>query len=500
MADRQTDRSDERAELKVKVARTIKWTVIDKVSVQLLYALTGIILARELSHADFGLVGAIMVFQAFASMFVDSGFASALIQKKSPSQTDYSTVLWFNMAMAAAIYAILFVCAPLIAGIFGGDERLIPLSRVMFLTFVLNATAIVQVNRLNKKLEMKMVTLANSAGVFAGCVVGIALAVTGFGAWAVVWQSITLAAAKSIILWWKTSWRPSAVFSTVSLRSFFKVGGGVMVQSFFNNLYLYCYAFFIGNRVGMVGLGYYSQADKWSKMGVSSLSAVITSSFLPVLSRYQDEPAEFAAVTSKFNRLTAYLAFPALGMLAAVAPAVFHALFGTKWDGSIPLFQLLLLQGMFVALSGLYSNFILSRGKARLLVVSEAIRYVAAIVAIVVTLPSIALSTPADVTEGIRIFLYGQVAASAAFWAVMTFLAARVSGRAWWMLLLDIAPYLVETLLAVSVMAFIVNCGLNPWLLILMASVAGCVVYIGLNRIFHSRIQSDAYAFVRHRL
>jgi len=315
-----------------------------------------------------------------------------------------------------------------------------------------------------------------------------------------VWQSITLSGAKSLILWTATSWRPSAVFSWKALRSFFRVGSGVMVQSFFNNLYLYCYAFFIGNRVGMVGLGYYSQADKWSKMGVASLSAVITSSFLPVLSRYQDEPEEYAAVTAKFNRLTAYLTFPALGMLAALAPAIFHALFGTKWDGSITLFQLMLLQGMFVVLSGLYSNFILARGKARLLVVSEAMRYAAAITAIIITLPFLTLSTPADVTEGIRIFLYGQVAASAVFWAAMTLMAARVTGRRWWTLLLDIAPYLVETLLAVSLMAFIVSLPMSPWAAMALALAAGAVLYLGLNRILHSRIQSDALAYIMRRL
>lgn len=489
----------ERAELKVKVARTIKWTVIDKVSVQILYALTGIVLAIKLTHADFGLVGAVLVFQAFGSLFVDSGFASALLQRKSPTQDDYSTVLWFNIFMATALYVILFFAAPLIADCYDGDKRIIPLARVMFLTFIINATSIVQVNRLNKHLEMKKVTIANSAGVFSGAVTGIGMAVTGCGAWSIVGQSLVLSTIKSLVLWYMTSWRPSAVFSFKILRSFFKVGSSVMISSFFNTLYLNIYAFIIGNRVGMVALGYYSQADKWSKIGVSSLGAVVTSSFLPLLSRYQDEPVEYAAVTSKCNRLTAYISIPALGMLAALAPAIFHALFGNKWDGSISLFQLLLLQGVFVVLSGLYTNVILARGKAKLLVVSETVRYIVAAVAIVVTLPYISLSTPTDVTEGIRILLYGQIVASAVFWAIMTVIAANVSGRRWWQMLKDIFPYLIESLLAVWVISLIVNSSLSPKAVIPLALVAGCTIYFSLNRLFHSRIQSDAIDFLRKR-
>ena len=134
--------------LKGKVASTLTWNAVDKVASQVLYAVTGIILARLLSQEDFGLVGAMLVFQAFASLFIDSGFSSALIQRKAPTREDYSTVLWFNIGLAVVIYVILYLSAPAIAWCFDNDARLIPMSRVMFLSFIVNATAIVQTNRL----------------------------------------------------------------------------------------------------------------------------------------------------------------------------------------------------------------------------------------------------------------------------------------------------------------------------------------------------------------
>ena len=171
---------DQQPDLKLKTARTLKWNTVDKFASQVLYAVTGVVLANLLSKSDFGLVGAMLVFQAFASLFVDSGFSAALIQKKSPTETDYCTVLYFNLGMSVAIYAILWFCAPLIAEIFS-DGRLVGLSRAMFLSFILNATAIVQTNRLMKQMTVAKVAVANTVGLVVSGVVGIWLAATAHG-------------------------------------------------------------------------------------------------------------------------------------------------------------------------------------------------------------------------------------------------------------------------------------------------------------------------------
>ena len=170
-------------DMKNRVARTLKWNTLDKIATQCLYAVTGIILARELTEEEFGLVGAILVFQSFATLFVDSGFSYALLQRKRPTEDDYSTILWFNIGVATLCYIVLALCAPLIADIFENDERIIPLSRVMFLTFILNAAAIVQTNRRIKLMDVKIVTVSNSLGLLAGSVAGIYMALTGWGAW-----------------------------------------------------------------------------------------------------------------------------------------------------------------------------------------------------------------------------------------------------------------------------------------------------------------------------
>lgn len=490
---------DLEAGLKTRTAGAVKWNVIDKVSQQLLYAVTGIVLARLLDQEDFGLIGAVLVFQAFASLFVDSGFSYALIQRKAPSRLDYSTVLWFNLAVAAAIYVILFFCAPLIADCFQGDRRIVPISRVMFLSFILNASAIVQTNRLMKKMEVRMVAVSNAVGLFAGAVVGIWLAVAGYGAWAIVWQTLALNFTKSLVLWLTSGWLPLMRFSWRSLRSFFAVGSGMMASSFLNVLFQNIYSFFIGNRAGLAPLGYYTQADKWSKMGISSLSQVLTSSFLPALSAVQDDAERFARVTSKMNRFTSYLLFPAMGFLIVMATPVFHCLFGEKWDASIILFQLLLVRGVFTVLTSLYNNYVIALARTKLVVAMEVLRDGAALVFLFATLPFIAMERGGDVVYGIKLLLAGQILASAISWGVMVVKTAPVSGRSVGSFLVDSLPYLGETLVIMAVLwvesTLIGDC----WTLLLCQGVTCLALYIGVNALLNSVIQKEVLAFLRGR-
>ena len=483
--------------LKSLTAGSIKWNIIDKVSSQLLYAVTGIVLARLLSQEDFGLVGAVAVFQAFASLFVDSGFSYALIQRKHPTHLDYSTVLWFNLTMSGALYVVLFFGAPLIADCFQGDQRIIPISRVMFVSFILNASAIVQTNRLMKQMKVKMVAVSNSAGLFAGAIVGIYLAVAGYGAWAIVWQTLTLNFTKSLVLWLTSGWTPLWRFSMQSLRSFFSVGSGMMFSSFLNVLFQNIYSFFIGNRAGLRQLGYYTQGDKWSKMGISSISQVLTSSFLPALSQVQDDPERFARVTSKMNRFTSYLLFPAMGFLTIMAEPIFHFLFGTKWDPSIILFQLLLLRGVFTVLTSLYNNYVIALARTRLVVAMETLRDGAALLFLLCALPFVADTRPSDPVWGIRLLLWGQIAASFIAWLVMVIKTAPVCGRRVVDFLRDSAPYLAET---VAIMALLWLESLfvaDVLLLLIVQALTALGAYTAINTVFGSVIQREVLCFLR---
>jgi O-antigen/teichoic acid export membrane protein len=348
-----------------------------------------------------------------------------------------------------------------------------------------------------KKMDVKMVAVSNSVGLIVGAVVGIWLAVAGYGAWAIVWQTLALNFTKSLVLWLTSGWYPLMRFSMSSLRSFFTVGSGMMASSFLNVLFQNIYSFFIGNRVGLAPLGYYTQADKWSKMGISSLSQVLTSSFLPALSEVQDDPERFARVTSKMNRLTSYLLFPAMGFLIVMATPIFHCLFGLKWDASIVLFQLLLLRGVFTVLTSLYNNYVIALARTKLVVAMEMLRDGAALVFLLATLPVIALTRGDDVVYGIKLLLIGQILASFISWLVMVIKTAPVSGRSVGSFLVDSLPYLGQTLvIMVALWAESLVIG-NCWLLLIVQAATCLVLYLGINLLLNSKIQREVLLFLR---
>jgi len=477
-------------DLKLKTARTLKWNTIDRISSQVLYAVTGIVLANVLTKEAFGLVGAVMVFQAFASLFVDSGFSGALIQRKAPTDTDYSTVLYFNLGVSVLIYCILWLCAPIIDSLFNAGGALIPLARVMFLTFVVNATAIVQTNRLMKQMDVRMIAVSNAVGLVVSGATGIVLALQGYGAWAIVWQSIVLSAVKSGLLWATSRWRPQAVFSMASLRSIFAVGAGIMTSSFLNTVFQNIYSFIIGTYYNLAQLGCYTQADKWSKMGVTSLSQTVTASFLPVLSGCQDDRPRFHRMMAKTNRFTAYVAMPCLVLLVLLSEAIFHTLFGTKWDEAIVLFQLLAARGIFVVLTSLYTTQITAIGAARKLVESEVVKDVLTVAAIIATIPF-----------GIEWLVGGQVIAAAVCFVYSQWLVARTTGYRVAAMLTEIAPYAAITLIsaapAAAVAYFVPQ--LHPVAMILAQTVAFAVPYVAINAMLHSRIQHDVLSYALGR-
>ena len=477
-------------DLKLKTARTLKWNTLDRISSQVLYAVTGIVLANVLTKEEFGLVGAVMVFQAFASLFVDSGFSGALIQRKAPTDTDYSTVLYFNLGVSVLIYCILWLSAPLIDSLFNAGGALVPLARVMFLTFVLNATAIVQTNRLMKQMNVRMIAVSNAVGLVVSGATGIILALQGYGAWAIVWQSIVLSAVKSGLLWATSRWRPQATFSMASLRSFFAVGVGIMTSSFLNTVFQNIYSFIIGTYYNLANLGCYTQADKWSKMGVTSLSQTVTASFLPVLSGCQDDRPRFHRMMAKTNRFTAYVAMPCLVLLVLLSEAIFHTLFGTKWDEAIVLFQLLAARGIFVVLTSLYTTQITAIGAARKLVESEVVKDVLTVAAIIATIPF-----------GIEWLVGGQVIAAAVCFVYSQWLVARTTGYRVAAMLTEIAPYAAITLIsaapAAAVAYFVPQ--LHPVAMILAQTVAFAVPYVAINAMLHSRIQHDVLSYALGR-
>lgn len=453
--------------LKRKTARTLKWNTIDRLASQVLYGIVGIFLANILSQEDFGMVGAILVFQAFATIFADSGFGSALLQKKTPTQADYSTVFWFNLIVSVTIYWILWFCAPVIASIFH-DSRLVPLSKVMFITFVMNALATVQINRLMKRMDVRMLAISNVIGQVTGGAAGIWLAYAGYGPWALVAQSVLLATVKTSVLWITGHWRPTGFISIESLRSIWRIGLSVFSTSMLNTAFQTVYSFVVGAFYSLRLLGVYTQANKTCQMGTASISQVLSSSFIPLLSGFQDDGDGYRRCVAKINSMAGFLVIPAMFGLAAIGAPLFHTLFGNKWDAAIPVFQILCIRGIFVVLVANYGNFLLAKGYGRKLVMIEVIKDSAIAVAILATVFSRSLET----------LVWGQFFASAVTWCLVMAMTSRALDFPIKRLLGDCIPFAWGSALMAVVCLSLQIIPLHPIIILLLQIAVGASVYM----------------------
>lgn len=475
--------------LKVKTARSLKWNTVDRVASQVLYGVVGIVLANVVSQEDFGLVGALLVFQSFAIIFADSGFGSALLRQKHTTQEDYSTFFWFNLIVSVAIYFILWFGAPLIADIFQGDRRLIPLSKVMFLTFVLNALAIVQINRLMKEMDVRMVAISNLIAQIVGGGLGIGLALGGFGAWALVWQSVTLAGVKTIILWLTGHWWPSFCLRKESFRKIWRIGLSVFSSSMLNTVFLSIYSFVIGAFYSLRSLGVYTQADKWSKMGSASMSQIFTSSFVPLLARVQDSPSDFHRYMTKINRFVAFLVFPLLAGLAVVGEPLFHTFFGNKWDSAIPLFQILCVRGIPVVLVSLYGNYMLALGYGKRLFSIEVIKDVAVAVAILATVWF----------DSVELLVWGQLWASLATFVIILVMVSHTTGYSVNKFMTDLSSFFGVTLLLCVACWLLGKLTLSAPVSLLIEITGGALVYIALMKLQRAPELTEALSYLLSR-
>lgn len=477
--------------LKLRTARSIKWNTIDRVSSQVLYAVTGVVLANLLSQEDFGLVGALLVFQAFGILFVDSGFGAALLRKKEATQRDWSTVFWFNLMVSLVVYSILYFCAPLISDIFQHDRRLIPLSRVMFLSFILNGLGLVQTVKLTKAMDVRRVAAANVLGLIVSGAAGIILAVKGFGAWALVWQTVILALVKTGWLWIRSGWLPSLVFTKDSMSQIWRVGLSVFSTSSLNTFFLYIYSFVIGAFYNLAALGVYTQADKWSKMGSASISQVMTSSFVPLLAKFQDDAQNFHRYVSRINRFTAFAVFPIMCGIACVGTPLFHTLFGDKWDAAIPLFQILSIRGIFVVLISLCTNYLLALGYGRKLVEVEIVKDCLVFIAILCTIWF----------DSVELLVWGQFAASLLTWIAALIILHKAANFNIARILKENLPYAGAALLMSAICVATTWIPMTAILQLLVTITAGILSYVIISKLcgFKELGESSEYIFGRFR-
>ncbi len=325
------------------------WASIDRFTSMGIQFIVNLVLARLLLPADFGMIGMLAIFITVSQTLIDGGFASALIQKKEPTQVDYSTIFFWNLIFSAFLYGILFFSAPLIAE-FYAMPSLSAVLRVMALNLILTGIFAIQKTRLQKQFEFKTLAIVNISAYTLGAIIAILFALYDFGVWSLVVMQLSYGAFSIFLLCCITRWFPSICFSKASLKKLFGFGGYIMAANILQTICLNIQGIIIGKRFSATQMGYYSQAFKLDQVTSYSIPQIIVQVMYPVYSTIQDDKERLNKMVLMNMRVIAFMIFPLLAMLILVAEPLIGGLYGSKWLPAAPYFRIFCVGGFFVCL------------------------------------------------------------------------------------------------------------------------------------------------------
>ena len=336
--------------LKERTISGMLWTAVQRFGRMGIMFVGNLVLARLLSPEDFGYIGMLMVFIAIANTFVDSGFGAALIQRKEPTQTDYSTIFYWNLIVAFFFCGVFYISAPWIAAFYRLPD-LVPILRVQSLVLILNAFSIIQLNQLTKQLKFKILAKVNLVAALGGVVLGILTAYMGWGVWSLVVMNLSNAFLLNVVVWYATKWKPMWCFSWQSFKSLFGYGSLILVSSLIETIYTNIQLLIVGRVFSAKTLGYFTQAKKMEEVPVSGLSQVVNQVTFSVYSQVQDDKQRLVNGLRKSIQAITFLNFPLMVLLIVIAPGLFRFLFTDKWDEAVPIFQMLCVAEMLFTIN-----------------------------------------------------------------------------------------------------------------------------------------------------
>ena len=347
-----------------KAASGAVWATIDRFGTMVLQFTVNLILARLLLPEDFGAIGMLAIFIAVSQVLIDGGFGSALIQKKNPSQTDYSTIFYWNILFSSFLYLILFILAPYI-GKFFSMPVLSGVLRGIGLTLIINSIFTLQKIRLQKRLEFKRIAISNLSSYIIGAASATVMAYHGSGVWSLVAMQIIYGVVFILVLWMVTKWTPSLCFSVKSLRELFGFGGYILFANILQETCKNLQGIIIGRKFSANQMGYFSQAYKLDQITSYSIPQVIVQVMYPVYSSLQDDRERLNEIVAMNMRVIAFLIFPVIGLLILIAEPLIVFLYGEKWLPSVPYFQVLCVGGFFVCLQNVNFYAVAAVGKSK---------------------------------------------------------------------------------------------------------------------------------------
>ena len=364
--------------LKDKTVKGVAWSGIDNVAQFGVSFLVSIVLARLLSPDDYGLIGIITIFTAVCTALINGGFTTALIRKKDATDDDYNTAFIVNLVISLLLFVVIYLCSPLIADFFCREE-LVALTRVSSLGMIIGALGLVQQTRLTKRIDFKTQTKITIIASIASGIVGIVMALMGFGVWSLVAQSLLSQGIRTVLLWLANKWVPQLRFSSDSFHELFGFGWKMMMSGVLDTVWKELYQVVVGKFYSSATLGQYTRAKGFSQLFSSNLTNVIQRVTYPVLSNIQDDKERMIAAYRRIIKVTMFIAAISMFFLGAISEPLLYCLIGPKWHEASIYLPLICISMSLYPLHAINLNMLQVQGRSDLFLVLEIIKKIIAL-------------------------------------------------------------------------------------------------------------------------
>lgn len=458
--------------LKNKTVKGIIWSSVERFSVQGVQFLVMLVIARILSPKDFGLVGMLAIFIAVAQSLIDSGFSQALIRKQDRTEIDNSTVFYFNIVVSGLLYALFYAIAPSVAN-FYEEPLLCRLMRVLCLVIIINSFAVVQRAIYTASINFRTQAKASFvAALVSGCI-GVWMAMSGYGVWTLVWQQLLNAGISTLLLWVWASWYPRLQYSWQSFRELFAFGSKLMASGLLDTIYNNMYMLVIGKIFSAVSLGYYAQADRFTKFPSSNITSILQRVTYPVLCTLQDDDEKLRKDYRQLLRLSAFIVFPLMCGLAGVAYPLIDLILGEKWQFAATLTIPLCFSMMWYPIHAINLNLLQVKGRSDLFLRLEVIKKVIGVTVLIVSIPF-----------GLLFMCYSGIVTSIVCLVINTYYTGRLINVGFLMQMKDLSSAIALSLLMFALVFSTVSLINGILLQLLIGLLLGVILFFGVSYLF----------------
>ena len=351
------------------------WRFAERCGAQLVTFLVSLILARLLEPEVYGTIALVTVFITILNVFIDSGMANALIQKKDADNLDFSSMFYFNITVCCLLYLLMFLAAPLIAAFYEIPE-LTPVVRVLSLTLIISGLKNVQQAYVSRTMQFKRFFFATLGGTVGAAVVGILMAYRGLGIWALVAQQLFNTAVDTLVLWITVRWRPRRVFSFERLKGLLSYGWKLLVSALLDTVYNNIRQLIIGKLYTSADLAYFNRGKQFPNLFITNVNSSIDSILLPTMSREQDDKSRMKDLTRRAIKTSTYIMAPLMVGLACCAVPLIRFLLTDKWLPAVPFMRIMCVTRMFYPIHTANLNAIKAMGRSDIFLKLEVIKKV----------------------------------------------------------------------------------------------------------------------------